>query len=92
MKYGEKEPNTLLIGTATKFVDGGDAKHTQYIHRVGFNWIFCYVVMEVGGRSFDEVRFDPPLNLIQLIAGDFKRLETKDTICLSLWQYLGMVV
>lgn len=36
VKFGEKEPNTLLTGTSTKFVDGGDAKHTQYIHRVSF--------------------------------------------------------
>lgn len=34
VKYGEKTPNALLTGISTKFVDGGDTKHTQFIHKV----------------------------------------------------------
>lgn len=34
VEYGENWLENCTTGVTEKFVDGGDAKHTQYIHRV----------------------------------------------------------
>lgn len=34
VEYGETDLSNSVRGTATKFTDGGDAKHSQFIHKV----------------------------------------------------------
>ena len=34
VQYGMTKANYMSSGSSTKFVDGGPAKHYQYIHRV----------------------------------------------------------
>lgn len=36
VEYGENGLDKIATGLFSKFVDGGDAKHSQFIHKVGF--------------------------------------------------------
>lgn len=40
VEYGINGFALTARGTTEKFVDGGPAKHTQYIHRVRFQLVF----------------------------------------------------
>lgn len=80
VEYGETDLNNTVRGTSTKFVDGGEAKHSQYIHKV---WPFFFYrnplyIKRLRGFCYPST-------------GDHQGAEIQHTIFLSLWWIGGMV-